>query len=104
VKHIVGFSGGIDSQACARWVLNRFPTADVILMNSDAGGHEHPLTTAFVDEYASKVHPVVKVTAIVADLWETALAQAAVLYDGPQAGAAAPLDPGTVRADRSLRR
>ncbi len=20
-KHIVGFSGGIDSQACARWVL-----------------------------------------------------------------------------------
>src|SRR5687768_11297959 len=25
VKHIVGFSGGIDSQACARWVLNRYP-------------------------------------------------------------------------------
>ena len=23
MKHIVGFSGGIDSQACARWVLNR---------------------------------------------------------------------------------
>lgn len=25
MKHIVGFSGGVDSQACARWVLNRFP-------------------------------------------------------------------------------
>jgi len=23
IKHVVGFSGGIDSQACARWVLNR---------------------------------------------------------------------------------
>lgn len=26
MKHIVGFSGGVDSQACARWVLNRYPT------------------------------------------------------------------------------
>ena len=41
MKHIVGFSGGIDSQACARWVLNRFPVEDVILLNSDAGGNEH---------------------------------------------------------------
>lgn len=48
MKHIVGFSGGIDSQACARWVLNRFPKEDVILTNSDAGGNEHPLTTEFV--------------------------------------------------------
>ena len=29
-KHIVGFSGGIDSQACALWVRNRFPREDVI--------------------------------------------------------------------------
>lgn len=42
MKHIVGFSGGIDSQACARWVLNRFPKEDVILLNSDAGANEHP--------------------------------------------------------------
>lgn len=34
MKHIVGFSGRIDSQACARWVLNRYPVADVILTNS----------------------------------------------------------------------
>lgn len=71
MKHIVGFSGGIDSQACARWVLNRFPAEDVILMNSDAGGNEHPLTTAFVEEYSRTVHPVVCVSAIVADMWET---------------------------------
>ena len=45
MKHIVGFSGGIDSQAAARWVLNRYEPQDVILTNSDAGGNEHPLTT-----------------------------------------------------------
>lgn len=70
MKHIVGFSGGIDSQACARWVLNRFPAEDVILMNSDAGGNEHPLTTAFVETYSRVIHPVVSVTAIYADIWE----------------------------------
>lgn len=71
MKHIVGFSGGIDSQACARWVLNRFPAEDVILMNSDAGGNEHPLTVAFVKEYSETVHPVITVTAIISDLWKT---------------------------------
>lgn len=71
MKHIVGFSGGIDSQACARWVLNRFPAEDVILMNSDAGGNEHPLTSEFVDLYSRTVHPVVTVTAIHADIWKT---------------------------------
>lgn len=70
-KHIVGFSGGIDSQACARWVLNRFDPADVILTNSNAGGNEHPYTDTFIDEYSAKVHPVVKVSAIVADMWKT---------------------------------
>ncbi len=40
VKHVVGFSGGIDSRATARWVLNRYPPEDVILINSDVGGHE----------------------------------------------------------------
>ena len=67
MKHIVGFSGGIDSQACARWVLDRFPTADVILLNSDAGGNEHPLTTEFIAEYSAKVHPVITIQAIVLD-------------------------------------
>lgn len=67
-KHVVGFSGGIDSQACARWVLNRYPADDVILLNSDAGGNEHPLTTEFIEWYSANVHPVVTVSAIVADM------------------------------------
>lgn len=71
MKHIVGFSGGIDSQACARWVLNRHDPADVLLTNSDAGGWEDPLTVAFVDEYSRTVHPVLRCDSIVADLWET---------------------------------
>jgi len=71
MKHIVGFSGGIDSQACARWVLNRYPAEDVILTNSDAGGWEDPLTTGFIDWYSEHVHPVVKTNAIVADMWRT---------------------------------
>lgn len=70
-KHIVGFSGGIDSQACARWVLNRFPPEDVILTNSDAGGWEDPLTTEFVSWYSAHVHPVTITNAIVGDMWET---------------------------------
>lgn len=67
-KHVVGFSGGIDSQACARWVLNRYPKEDVILLNSDAGGNEHPITTEFVEWYSANVHPVIQVQAIIADL------------------------------------
>lgn len=68
MKHIVGFSGGIDSQACARWVLNRNPAEDVILINSDAGGNEHPITTEFIRWYSANVHPVVQITPTVADM------------------------------------
>lgn len=75
VKHVVGFSGGIDSQACARWVLNRFPADDVILLNSDAGGNEHPMTADFIAEYSEKVHPVVTVSAQVQDMGNRAPAK-----------------------------
>jgi 3'-phosphoadenosine 5'-phosphosulfate sulfotransferase (PAPS reductase)/FAD synthetase len=68
VKHIVGFSGGVDSQACARWVLNRYPAEDVILLNSDAGGNEHPLTVGFVHQYSETVHPVNVLTPRVKDI------------------------------------
>ena len=71
MKHIVGFSGGIDSQACARWVLNRYPAEDVILTNSNAGGNEDPLTVEFIEWYSANVHPVTKVNAIISDMWET---------------------------------
>jgi 3'-phosphoadenosine 5'-phosphosulfate sulfotransferase (PAPS reductase)/FAD synthetase len=67
-KHVVGFSGGIDSQACAGWVLDRFPKADVILMNSDAGGNECPVTTEHVEWYSANVHPVVMISPTVADM------------------------------------
>lgn len=72
MKHVVGFSGGIDSQACARWVLNRFPADDVILMNTDAGGNEHPMTVAFIGQYSETVHPVVVVPSLMRDLWAAA--------------------------------
>lgn len=71
MKHIVGFSGGVDSQACARWVLNRYPPTDVILTNSSAGGWEDPLTIAFVAHYSATVHPVTLCDAIIADMWDT---------------------------------
>jgi 3'-phosphoadenosine 5'-phosphosulfate sulfotransferase (PAPS reductase)/FAD synthetase len=71
MKHIVGFSGGIDSQACARWVLNHFSPDDVILMNTEAGRNESPITVGFVAEYAQRVHPVVLVTPLVQDMWIT---------------------------------
>lgn len=70
MKHIIGFSGGIDSQATARWALNRYPKEDVILVNTDAGGNEHPLTVAHIDWYHATVHPVVRIPALVADMWE----------------------------------
>ena len=65
--YIGGFSGGIDSQAASRFMLNRYGTAHVILVNSDAGGNEHPLTVEHVDWYSAHVHPVVRVTARVGD-------------------------------------
>lgn len=72
MKHVVGFSGGVDSQACALWVRQRYPAEDVILLNSDAGGNEHPITTAFIEEYSAKHHPVVIVKAEIRDLGNAA--------------------------------
>jgi 3'-phosphoadenosine 5'-phosphosulfate sulfotransferase (PAPS reductase)/FAD synthetase len=70
-KHIVGFSGGIDSQACAAVVLDKYGPDDVILTNSNAGENEDPLTDEFVDWYSANVHPVVRVNALVRDMWVT---------------------------------
>lgn len=68
IIHVVGFSGGIDSQACARWVLNRFPDDEIVLLNSDAGGNEHPMTTEFIKWYSENIHPVIELKAKVKDL------------------------------------
>jgi 3'-phosphoadenosine 5'-phosphosulfate sulfotransferase (PAPS reductase)/FAD synthetase len=71
MKHVVGFSGGIDSQAASLWVRNRFPADQVILLNSDAGQHESPVTVGFIKRYSTEIFPVKSVSAIYADLWKT---------------------------------
>ena len=71
VKRVVGFSGGIDSQATARWVLNRYGAEDTILTNTQAGRNESPITEKFILDYAQSVHPVVFVTPLIRDMWKT---------------------------------
>lgn len=61
MKHILGFSGGVDSQAAAGQLLEKFDPADVILLNSDAGKNEHPLTTEFVNWYSANIHEVIPI-------------------------------------------
>jgi hypothetical protein len=46
--YIGGLSGGIDSQAAARFMLNRYGAACIILVNSDAGGNNGAGTTGLV--------------------------------------------------------
>src|SRR3990167_9925023 len=71
MKHIVGFSGGIDSQTVAGLVLDKYGPDDVILLNSNAGENEDPLTDEFVQWYSDNVHPVIRIHAIIADFWDT---------------------------------
>lgn len=68
MKHIVGISGGIDSQAAGDWVLEQFGPDDTIFVNSDAGGNEDPITTDHIEWYSASVHPVVMLSPIIADL------------------------------------
>lgn len=67
-KHVVGFSGGADSQAAALWVRRRYPAEDIILLNTLAGGNEHPLTEQFIQWYSETIFPVVTVTPLIKDL------------------------------------
>lgn len=69
MKHIVGFSGGIDSQAALRKVREMFGDENVIALNSDAGGNEDPLTIDFTAHFSATVFPVTTVSAINADMW-----------------------------------
>lgn len=68
MKHIVGFSGGADSQMTALWVRRKFPSSDIILLNSQAGRNEHPITTQFIADYSRNVFPVTECVPIIADL------------------------------------
>lgn len=65
-KRVVGFSGGIDSQATALWVRQRFPAEDVVLLFADTGW-EDCLTYEFVRWYSDAVFPVTFVTPLVGD-------------------------------------
>lgn len=68
MKHIVGFSGGIDSQACAGVVLDEHGPENVILLNSQAGRNEHPLTVEHVKWYSENIHPVIDCVPLIKDL------------------------------------
>lgn len=83
MKHIVGSSGGADSQACALWVRQRFPAEDVILLNTDAGGNEHPITSAFIAWYSETIHPVITISPTIADMGNKARAKIAELGLAP---------------------
>jgi 3'-phosphoadenosine 5'-phosphosulfate sulfotransferase (PAPS reductase)/FAD synthetase len=67
-KHVVGFSGGIDSQAALAWVRDKFGDENVIALNSNVGGHEHPITTKFVHDFSENVFPVIEVTPRIVDM------------------------------------
>jgi 3'-phosphoadenosine 5'-phosphosulfate sulfotransferase (PAPS reductase)/FAD synthetase len=71
MKHIVGFSGGIDSQATLRWVRNRYGDENVLAVNTRAGRNESPITDEFIDNFSAKVFPIVTITPLIKDLWET---------------------------------
>ena len=69
MKHVVGFSGGIDSQATLLWVRNRFPAQDIIALNTDAGKNESPVTAEFIGDYSAKVFPITSIKALPEDLY-----------------------------------
>lgn len=65
--YIGGFSGGIDSQAAARFMLNRYGPARVVLLNTEAGGNECPVTPLHVKWYSENVHHVEVIVPLVGD-------------------------------------
>lgn len=58
VKRVVGFSGGIDSQATLGVVLDEFGPDDVIALHSPTGGFEQPITEEFVVAFSRDHFPV----------------------------------------------
>lgn len=68
MKHVVGFSGGVDSQMTALWVRRKYAAEDIILLNSQAGRNEHPMTVAFIKQYSENVFPVIETIPLIKDL------------------------------------
>ncbi len=71
MKRVLGFSGGIDSQAAYCWLADRYPAEDIILQNSQAGRNENGITVNFVQFFHDTVHPVIECVPIVGDMWIT---------------------------------
>lgn len=68
MKHIVGFSGGADSQATLIWVRKQFGDEDTIALNTHAGRNECGVTVKFLEDYSRNVFPVTTITPLIADL------------------------------------
>ncbi len=80
--YIGGFSGGIDSQAAARFMLNRYSPARVVLVNSTlAATSTHSLSNISTG-MRNTSHPVVRIQAIVRDMWKTPEHAETRGYDG----------------------
>lgn len=69
MNYVGGFSGGIDSQAAARYMLNRYGPDRVVLVNTRAGEHESQVTNDFVQWYSATIHPVHVIPPLVRDMW-----------------------------------
>lgn len=69
MKYVIGFSGGIDSQAALNWAIDAYGADSVIAINADPGGNEHPLTTEFIGLVSVNVHPVVICRPTYRDMW-----------------------------------
>lgn len=69
MKYIVGYSGGIDSQAALLWSLETNGPEQTLAVNTQAGKNEHPLTVAHVMHISETVHHIEVVTPLVRDIW-----------------------------------
>ena len=69
LKYIVGLSGGIDSEAALLWAIQTHGKENVIALNADPGGNEHPMTTEHLQEFSEKCHPVVTCRATFRDMF-----------------------------------
>jgi len=75
--YVGGFSGGVDSQAAALWMRRHYGDENVVLLNSEAGRNEHPLTVEHVKWYSENVHKVVACNPQVMDMGNGAVGKRA---------------------------
>jgi 3'-phosphoadenosine 5'-phosphosulfate sulfotransferase (PAPS reductase)/FAD synthetase len=69
---LVGFSGGIDSQAAALLVRRHYDPSKIRLLNTRAGRNEHSITDNWIKWYSENVFPVTEITPLYRDIWDAA--------------------------------